>query len=83
MKTDSVWKDLYQTAVTEPNHSMRRHLLKKAHTAIMALMLKYTMLGSMEETLANPQYQELVDALNLLRAIKEETRPRRDISRLD
>lgn len=81
-KNHSTWRDLYQTALTEQNRRKQTPLMSRAHTVIMGLMLRYAMTGRMEETLANPEYRELVTAMEHLRVVNEQYSRRRSLPRI-
>jgi hypothetical protein len=65
----ATWKDLHRTAIAEQDDPKGR--ITEAYDAIMSRMLRYSMVLSMEQTLANAEYRQLTDALNDLRELRQ------------
>jgi hypothetical protein len=64
----ATWKDLHRTAIVEQDD--RKGRITEAYDPIMNRMLHYSMVLSMEETLANAEYRQFTDALSDLRELR-------------
>ena len=68
------WRDLHRQALGEQEDRKGAPRIAEAYDAIMDRMLQYSMVLGIEQTLANAEYKQLIDALDDLRELRKPQR---------